>query len=60
MLHGVVGSGTAAVLLPEEALPSAEEIAELLTYAWKQTEVVRLRFVRMVRPQQQLAVPWEK
>jgi len=60
VLHGVVGSGTAAVLLPEDALPSAEEIAELLTYAWKQTEVVRVRFVRMVRPQQQLAVPWEK
>jgi hypothetical protein len=59
VMQAVVQSGTATVLLPEAALPAPEEIAELLHYAWKQTEVVRVRFLRLAGAELQPAVPWE-
>jgi hypothetical protein len=60
ILHSVADTGTALILLAEDALPSPEEIVELLNYAWKQTEVVRLRFLRMAGPAYQFSAPWEK
>ena len=60
VMHAVAQAGTATVLLPEDDLPAPEEVVELLQYAWKQTEVVRLRLVRMVRGGRQAAVSWEK
>jgi hypothetical protein len=51
-LHGAAGAGTAAVFLPEEAARQPAVLADLLHFAWRQTDVVRLRFVRQVRQQQ--------
>ncbi len=42
-LHALAEGGTAALVLPPDALPSAEEFAEWLQFAWRQTDVVRLR-----------------
>ena len=44
-------SGTAALVLRPEALASAEALVELLHYAWRQTEMVRVRLVRLQAPQ---------
>jgi hypothetical protein len=51
-------AGSAAVLVPGERALPAEEIAELLRYAAKQTEIVRLRFIRAGEQQRQLTAPW--
>jgi ATP cone domain len=51
--------GTAAVLLPGDRALPAEEAAELLRYAGRHTEVVRLRFVQDAAPGRQLTAPWE-
>ncbi len=45
-LHGVTLSGTAAVLFPPPSSPGVEELLDLLAFAWKNTEVTRVRFVR--------------
>jgi hypothetical protein len=60
ILHSVADTGTASILLPDEALPGPEELADLLSYAWKQTEVVRVRFLRLAGPANPLPVPWEQ
>ena len=52
------GTGTASVLLAEDTLPSGEEVVDLLRYAMHQTEVNRVRLVRLARPQQQVTAPW--
>lgn len=52
-------SGTAAVLLAQDHPIAAEQAADLLRFAWLQTEIVRLRFVRLAQPQRQLMAPWE-
>jgi hypothetical protein len=59
-LHAAAGGGTAAVLLPRERPVAAEEIAGLVRYAGQQTDVIRLRFVRMGRAPRQLTAPWEQ
>ncbi len=51
-LHALARSGTAAVVLPREAGLGVAEAVRLLHFAWKQTEVARLRLVRAGRPQQ--------
>jgi hypothetical protein len=57
-LQAVTEAGTAAVLLGGERLPTAETVADLLVYAWRHTEVARLRFVLAATPHRQLAAPW--
>jgi hypothetical protein len=60
VLHSVADTGTASILLPDDALPGPEELADLLSYAWKQTEVVRVRFLRLAGPANPLPAPWEQ
>jgi hypothetical protein len=45
VLHAVAESGTATVILAGEEMPTAEQLAEWLAWAWAQTEVVRLRWI---------------
>lgn len=45
-LHGSSDQGTATLLLPPERTLEVEELAELLQFAWKQTEIRRLVVVR--------------
>lgn len=53
-LHAVAEAGTAAVLLAEGGPPAAEQLASWLRWAWQQTDVVRVRFVRAAPAPQQL------
>jgi hypothetical protein len=46
-LQAATKTGTALVLLAGERSVSAEAIAELLQLAWRETEIARLRFVRL-------------
>jgi hypothetical protein len=45
-LHAVTGQGTARVHWPHDAEPSADEYVELLQWAWRRTDVVRVIFPR--------------
>jgi hypothetical protein len=54
-LHAAAEAGTAAVLIPHDQPPAAEELVALLQYAWQRTHIARLRFVRLPHQQQQLA-----
>jgi hypothetical protein len=56
VLHGLAEGGTAALLLPE-GMPDPEQVADWLRWAWRQTEVVRVRLVRPSRPARQLPLP---
>jgi hypothetical protein len=58
LLHTGGGKGTATVMINAEA-PPADELAEVLTWAWKHTEI---GCVRLIRPRagRQLTAPWEK
>jgi hypothetical protein len=58
-LHAGADMGTVAVVVPEGRRLAAEEVADLLRWAGRQTDVVRLRFVRLCPPPQQLTAPWE-
>jgi hypothetical protein len=49
-LHGVLEAGTATVTLSYRSQPTPEAIADLLQFAWQQTQVVRLRFCRSHGP----------
>lgn len=53
-LHAVAGAGTAAVLLPPQT-SGIDEVLDLLTFAHKHTDVVRVRFLRVPDRQAQLA-----
>jgi hypothetical protein len=46
VLQGVADHGTLALFLAEEKTPSAEQVAESLQTAWRQTDVVRVRLIR--------------
>ncbi len=59
-LHATAGAGTVALLVAEERSISPEELADLLRFAWQQTEVTRVRLLRTVPQQRQLTAPWEK
>jgi hypothetical protein len=56
-LHAVAEGGTAAVLLAEERPPAAEQLAEWLRWAWQQTDVGRVCFVRPAPAHRQLTLP---
>jgi hypothetical protein len=45
-LHAVTGQGTARVLLPDGAAPTPDALVDLLQYAWRRTDVVRVIFFR--------------
>jgi hypothetical protein len=57
-LHAVAEGGTVGIALPEERPPSAEQVADWLRWAWQQTDVGRVRFLRAAPTQEQLTVPW--
>jgi hypothetical protein len=48
--HTAAGGGSMAVLAPTDRPLTAETVVELLRYAWQQTDVVRLRVLRMPGP----------
>jgi hypothetical protein len=50
--------GTVAVLVPDDAAPSLEELAGLLRSAWRQGDVGRLRFLRADGAHRQMTAPW--
>jgi hypothetical protein len=54
-LHAIAGAGTSAVLLPPQAAPEIDDLLDLLAFAWKHTEIVRLRLLRVPDRQAQLA-----
>jgi hypothetical protein len=53
-LQSAADLGTMAVLIADEWRPGAEQLAEWLRWAWKLTDLTRLRLVRVARPPQQL------
>lgn len=53
------GQGTVTVLLPE-AGPGVEVMADLLRWTWRQTEIVRVRFLRAEHVRTQVLAPWEQ
>jgi hypothetical protein len=55
-LHALAGQGTACLLLPEDLVPSAEEVVEWLSWTWQNTDVMRLRLVRTTPVHQQLTL----
>jgi hypothetical protein len=52
VLHALTDGGTAALVLPRERDVSGEELLDLLRYAWRQTDVARLRLLRVGQPEQ--------
>jgi hypothetical protein len=58
-LHALAGTGTVALSVTEDRPLSAEELVDLLRYAWQQTSVVRVRLVRKVPEERQLTAPCE-
>ncbi|MFL5243831.1 MAG: ATP cone domain-containing protein [Gemmataceae bacterium] len=55
-LHSLAGQGTACLLLPEDPVPAPEEVVEWLSWAWHNTEVMRLRLMRPIPVHQQLTL----
>jgi hypothetical protein len=52
-LHALTQGGTVLVAVPAEKNPGGEELTDVIRYAWQQTEVTGLRFVRpTTRPTQ--------
>jgi len=58
-LHAITGTGTAWVQLPPGASPTEEEVIALLRFAWKDTPVSRVRFLKPHAEGQQLTAFWE-
>jgi hypothetical protein len=48
VLHGLAEGGTLALFFPQDKIATAEQAADWLRAIWRQTEVVRVRFVRAV------------
>ena len=57
VLHAVAGGGTAALFLSQEMCQEPETVAQLLQFAWRQTEIVRLRLLPAGRPRQAGLLP---
>jgi hypothetical protein len=53
-LHSVTGSGTAAVLLSEDHFSGSDNLIDVLSWAWQQTDVVRVQFLRPAQVGEQL------
>lgn len=58
LLHGAAEGGTAALLVPAEIPPTADEGTAWLRHAWQKTEITRLRFLRGPLPARQQTAPW--
>jgi hypothetical protein len=56
-LHAVAEGGTAAVLTPDDRPPGAGQLADWLRWAWRQTDVGRVCFVRPAAAHRQLTLP---
>jgi len=56
-LHAAAEGGTAVVFLPGESLSTPEQVADWLRWAWKETDVVRVRLAQAVSPPHQLTFP---
>jgi hypothetical protein len=54
VLHGAANKGSVIVPLSEQPSISADELTELLAFGWRQTNLVRIRFLRQVPMQPQL------
>lgn len=54
VLHNIAEHGTMALFLPEDKMPSPEQVADWLHTAWRQTDVVRLRLIHRPVPARQL------
>jgi hypothetical protein len=57
-LHGAARMGTATIYVGAGQLRSAEEMVDCLAFAWQQTDVVRVRFVRGHPPRLQAPPLW--
>jgi hypothetical protein len=53
-------SGTTAILLASGQTLSPDSVAELLRFAWQQTEITRLRFVRLLQSPRQVPGLWQE
>jgi hypothetical protein len=58
VLHAAAGSASAGVVVAADSLPSADEVAGLIRWAWRTTDIARLCFIRGTTPSRQLAAPW--
>jgi len=59
-LHGLAGAGTQWILLPSRLSMKEDDMIGLLRTAWKETQVNRIRFVRLNKEGRQLSAPWEE
>lgn len=57
--HKGIGVGTMALIVPHAGAVKNEEVAQLLHWTWKQTDIARLRFVAASQGSRQLTAPWE-
>jgi hypothetical protein len=55
-LHTVAGQGTAAVVIPDEHIPSPKEVGEWLAWTWQNTDLTSLRLVRSASVHKQLTL----
>jgi hypothetical protein len=59
-LHAAADTGTAAVLLPANAMLAADQAVEWLRWAWKHTAIARLHLVPAVTAQRQESLALEE
>jgi hypothetical protein len=57
-LRAAADAGSAAVWLRASDPPTAAQAADWLRWAWQNTDLARLRLVRMTEAPRQLTVPW--
>ena len=60
LLHAAAEAGTAMVRLPGERSCTPEDLVGWLRYAWQQTEIVRVRFLRGTPAPRQLRAVWSE
>jgi len=59
-LHAVGKIGTGVLFGPADKVLAPEEVTDLLRVAWKQTEIVRLVFLRYALPPPRTAALWKE
>jgi transcriptional regulator NrdR family protein len=59
LLHEITKTGTAWVQLPDDGSRSEEPVLDVLRFAWKETQVHRIRFGNIHPGRRQLTAPWE-
>jgi hypothetical protein len=58
-LHEITKTGTAWVQLPDDGSRSEEAVLDVLRFAWKETQVHRIRFDNIHTGGRQLTAAWE-